>query len=272
MTALKFSVVLALASYVLAGHVSNSTCPSTGLSVTCSSDKVSYCVSDSLKSNIIVRCEDTSNGLCPTAGNCNDNLAGVPPVGVKTGAVCYQDNAWAGNAQCVYNCVLATKLDGKKFYPVGCTSASSSVAPSTSVTASTTLSSTHGHPESSSSPYHSKSSPSSGHHSHYPHSSYIWGNGTHSHHSHTGTGSHTKHHTKTYSTTYTSTSSHTGSVYTTSSTTYFTTTLPNGATSTGSSVVSFTTTTSGPELSNNAAGYNANGVLGLAIAGLLALV
>jgi len=45
-------------------------------------------------------------------------LAGVPPVGVKTSAECYQDSPTAGNAQCTFNCVNVTKVDGTVFYPL----------------------------------------------------------------------------------------------------------------------------------------------------------
>lgn len=106
----------------------NYTCPATG--------SFNVCPSGSLSDNIIIRC---TNG-CAVAGNCNDEyvllltmtqlqltlsylhslcrLAGVPPVGVKTSAECYQDSPTAGNAQCTFNCVNVTKLDGTVFYPL----------------------------------------------------------------------------------------------------------------------------------------------------------
>ena len=46
--------------------------------------------------NIIVRC---SNGI-GYAGNCNDNLAGEPPLGDNGLAGCYQSSAYAGDAAC----------------------------------------------------------------------------------------------------------------------------------------------------------------------------
>jgi len=256
MTALKYTVVLAWASYALAGHVTNSTCPSTGLSVTCDKAGFNTCAGDSLQTNIIVRCLDSSNGICPNAGNCNDNLAGVPPTGVKIDAKCYQDSPTAGNAQCVFNCVAATKLDGSVFYPVGCTSASSAVPSSSASTpAWSSASPTHSHSHPSGGLTHSHHHPSSGYSQPWPSHSYSWGNSTNYH---------TKTHTKTSSTP--------GSVYTTSSTTYYTTTLPGGSVSTGSSVVPITTTSPGPLLSNNAMGREAQGIFGLIVAGLLALV
>jgi len=293
---MKITVVLALVSSALAGFVSNSTCPNTGVSVHCPKDGFNTCAGDSLSTNIIIRCADSANGVCPQPGNCNDNLAGVPPVGVKTDAKCWQESPTAGNAQCVFNCVAVTKLDGTKFYPLGCTSASSS-----SSTASSTSTSTSSAPPKSSSTKSVSSStksvsnstmsvssthPHSSESKTYSHHSSGYHNSTYSHHSHTGTGthSHTYTHTGTYvhtktkstSATITKTKSGGGSVYTTSSTTYYTTTLPGGVVSTGSSVVAYTTTaaatTTGPVLSNNAMGVEAQGLLGIAIAGLVALI
>jgi hypothetical protein len=43
-----------------------------------------YCAGDSLKTNIIIRC----TGTVGQPGNCNDNLAGEPPLGVNP-TVCY---------------------------------------------------------------------------------------------------------------------------------------------------------------------------------------
>jgi len=106
---------------------------------------------------------------------------------------------------------------------------------------------------------HSPPAPSSGYSQSYPSQSYIWGNST-------NYNTHTKTQTQTTSP---------GSVYTTSSTTYFTTTLPGGSVSTGTSVVPYTTTaasTTAPLLSNNAMGREAQGVLGLIAAGLLAVL
>ena len=103
-------------------------CPATGT--------FNICPAGSLSNNIIIRCTDG----CAVAGNCDDkcvllptmtqlqltlfylhslrSLAGVPPVGLKTSAECYQDSPTAGNAQCTFNCVNVTKLDGTVFYPL----------------------------------------------------------------------------------------------------------------------------------------------------------
>lgn len=46
------------------------------------------------------------------------SLAGVPPIGVKWSAGCYEDSPTAGNAQCVADCVEVTALNGSSFYPM----------------------------------------------------------------------------------------------------------------------------------------------------------
>jgi len=229
MAILKSTLILSLVASALA--VSNCTstiynCPATG--------SFNVCAGDSLKTNIIIRCV---NG-CPQPGNCNDNLAGVPPVGVKTDAFCYQDSATAGNAQCTFNCVSVQKLDGSSIFPVGCSSASSSssTASKTTSSASKTASST---------------SSSGGH----------WGNTTKSSPTTTstpsgGNGGNGGH----------------GSQVITSSTTYFTTTLPGGSISTGSSVVISTATSSPPVLSNDGNGLKADGIVVLLVGGLMALL
>ncbi len=48
------------------------------------------------------------------------SLAESPPIGVKTGAFCWQDSSTAGNAQCTLDCVAVTALNGSSVYPVGC--------------------------------------------------------------------------------------------------------------------------------------------------------
>ncbi|KAI5460230.1 hypothetical protein BGZ63DRAFT_465611 [Mariannaea sp. PMI_226] len=68
---------------------------------TCAEPNQSYCVGDSLKTNIIVRCDANGKG---TAGNCAANLAGQPPLGGS--ALCYQSSANAGDAACAKNCVV----------------------------------------------------------------------------------------------------------------------------------------------------------------------
>ncbi|KAF6232759.1 hypothetical protein HO173_008973 [Letharia columbiana] len=66
-------------------------CPSTP-------PNAAYCAGPSLTSNIIIRCTGTSG----QAGNCNDNLAGVPPLGVKGFAPCDESSPTAGDAACSY--------------------------------------------------------------------------------------------------------------------------------------------------------------------------
>ena len=58
----------------------------------------SYCAGESLSSNIIIRC-DAGKGY---AGNCNDDLTGVDPPGVKAEALCYQSSSTTGDAACSY--------------------------------------------------------------------------------------------------------------------------------------------------------------------------
>lgn len=45
-------------------------------------------------------------------------LAGVPPVGVKLDAYCWQTNSTAGDAGCTFDCVSVTAANGTAFYPV----------------------------------------------------------------------------------------------------------------------------------------------------------
>jgi len=127
MALLKYTLFLSLVASALAGIAQNCTsaainCPATG--------SFNVCASDSLKGNILLTCV---NG-CPQPGNCNDNLAGVPPVGIKSGASCYQDSPTAGNAQCTFNCVSVVKHDGTTFYPLGCTSSSPTSGPTSTTT------------------------------------------------------------------------------------------------------------------------------------------
>ncbi|MCJ1224582.1 Mucin-12 [Toensbergia leucococca] len=68
-------------------------------SITCPASGGSFCASTSLTTNIIIRCI----GTIGQPGNCNDNLAYVPPVGVKDFAPCYQSSPTAGDAACSYN-------------------------------------------------------------------------------------------------------------------------------------------------------------------------
>jgi hypothetical protein len=90
---------------------------------TCTIPDGAYCAGDSLQTNIIVRCTDGVG----QPGNCNDNLAGVPPIGVKTFAPCYQSSAVAADAACSWDGVAYP--DHGDPYPVPGYSASSSASP-----------------------------------------------------------------------------------------------------------------------------------------------
>ncbi|OBT86081.1 hypothetical protein VE02_05722 [Pseudogymnoascus sp. 03VT05] len=75
---------------------------------TCHVPDAVYCAGDSLKTNIIIRC----TGLVGQPGNCNDNLAGEPPVGVQP-SLCYAPELHS--AACVKNCIVyggSGNLDG----------------------------------------------------------------------------------------------------------------------------------------------------------------
>ncbi|KAL1297260.1 hypothetical protein AAFC00_004819 [Neodothiora populina] len=67
-------------------------------SYSCAIANAAYCASTTLNNNIIIRC---TNGV-GQAGNCNDNLAGEYPVGVKW-APCWQSSPTAGDAACSKN-------------------------------------------------------------------------------------------------------------------------------------------------------------------------
>jgi len=224
MVHLSSTILLSLVASVLSASNCTSNvynCPATG--------SFNVCSSDSLKGPIIIRCV---NG-CPQPGNCDDNLAGVPPVGVKTSALCYQDSPTAGNAQCTFDCVAVTKLDGSSFYPVGCSSSSSSSSSTTTTTKSASSTS---------------SGPPSGPSSGTVTSSPTGGSGGSPGGNNGGGGG--------------------GGVV--SSTTYYTTTLPGGQVSTGTSVVAIATAAP-PTLSNEGHDLEAQNVFVLALAGLVAL-
>ncbi|MCJ1245384.1 hypothetical protein MMC30_002588 [Trapelia coarctata] len=97
-----------------------------------------FCAGDSLSTNIIIRCTGTKG----QPGNCNDNLAGVPPVGVKTFAPCFQTSNTTGDAACSYN-GIAYPSDGRApFNITDGTPVSSSSPTSSSTTATETASTT----------------------------------------------------------------------------------------------------------------------------------
>ncbi|ROV98503.1 hypothetical protein VSDG_04328 [Cytospora chrysosperma] len=69
---------------------------------TCAEPDQAYCVSDSLQSSIIVRCDDNAIGY---PGNCDDNLDGEPPLGLQY-SPCWQTSNTTGDAACSKNCVV----------------------------------------------------------------------------------------------------------------------------------------------------------------------
>lgn len=73
----------------------------------------SYCAGDSNSTEFIVHCNNGDARL----GACSLDLVGVQPVGVKLGAVCFEESKTSGDAVCVY--------DGKEFdtrpFPSGAT-------------------------------------------------------------------------------------------------------------------------------------------------------
>ncbi|KAF2091521.1 hypothetical protein K490DRAFT_52723 [Saccharata proteae CBS 121410] len=96
---------------------------------TCALPNAAYCAGDSLSSNIIIRCSSDSEGQ---PGNCNDNLAGLTPVGVKEYAPCYQSSNTTGDAVCSFNNV-GYPDDGAAFPICGGKAAGTITASSSSV-------------------------------------------------------------------------------------------------------------------------------------------
>ncbi|MDI1488601.1 MAG: hypothetical protein OHK93_007876 [Ramalina farinacea] len=96
--------------------------------VTCTGGGNAYCAADSLTTNIIIRCSGTKG----QPGNCNDNLAFIPPVGVKTAALCYQTTPTSGDAACSFNGIVYP--DTGSPFPINGTS--NSTTSSTSASAS----------------------------------------------------------------------------------------------------------------------------------------
>lgn len=74
----------------------------------CSIPNGNFCASDSLQASIIIRC---TNGV-GYAGNCNDDEAGEPPLGVNY-APCWQSSPTAGNAACMKNCIVHPDAGGR---------------------------------------------------------------------------------------------------------------------------------------------------------------
>ncbi|KAK6504556.1 hypothetical protein TWF481_006497 [Arthrobotrys musiformis] len=119
---MKFTIVaLAAAAAVNAQVVYNETSGT----FQCLGDAVdkNFCAGDSLTSNIIIRC----NGEQGQPGNCNNNLAGVPPVGVKTSALCWQTSETSGDAACSFDGIVYS--NGSSFPIPSPSSSSSTVEP-----------------------------------------------------------------------------------------------------------------------------------------------
>ncbi|PMD60795.1 uncharacterized protein K444DRAFT_629266 [Hyaloscypha bicolor E] len=110
---------LALTSFFLRGVFSQACSSGVYGALTCGSPSASYCESASLEGSIIFRCTD----------GCE-----APPYGVKQGALCWQDSPTAGDAQCTFDCVNVTAVNGSTFYPVGCSfTLANTTAPPSSV-------------------------------------------------------------------------------------------------------------------------------------------
>ncbi|MCJ1462154.1 hypothetical protein MMC07_000754 [Pseudocyphellaria aurata] len=93
-TILSTTVALVCAQVTLDPNTGHYVCPANAGPV-----PLAFCAGESLATNIIIRCD----GLVGQPGNCNDNLAGIPPVGVKLFAPCYQSSTVAGDAACSYD-------------------------------------------------------------------------------------------------------------------------------------------------------------------------
>ncbi|KFY86539.1 hypothetical protein V500_07570 [Pseudogymnoascus sp. VKM F-4518 (FW-2643)] len=131
---MKFSTALIIsASAALTSATGPDYDPTTG-KWTCHVPDAVYCAGDSLKTNIIIRC----TGLVGQPGNCNDNLAGEPPVGVQP-TLCYAPELH--KAACAKNCIVyggSGNLDGTFPLPADvCTPTETSTSTSYSVTAPT---------------------------------------------------------------------------------------------------------------------------------------
>jgi len=113
-------ITLGLASLATAQFTISNT---TG-AISCAIPNGTYCAGDS---NIIIRC---INGV-GQAGNCNDNLAGEPPLGVNY-APCFDCGANSGRAACSKNGIVypgsGTGL-GNTSFPTNSTSACAATSP-----------------------------------------------------------------------------------------------------------------------------------------------
>jgi len=133
---MKYSIVALIAA---AASIANAqvTFNDTTNTFTCSgfAENHNFCAGDSLATNIIIRC----TGTVGQPGNCNDNLAGIPPVGVKTFAPCYQTSNTSGDAVCSFN-GIGYPEDGSQPFPLPGVSTTSSVTTASSTSSSTSSS------------------------------------------------------------------------------------------------------------------------------------
>ncbi|KAK2615593.1 hypothetical protein N8I77_002338 [Diaporthe amygdali] len=124
---------------------------------TCAQPNQAYCASDSLKTNIIVRCNNDAVGQ---PGNCNDNLDGEPPIG-NAYSPCWQSSNITGDAACSKNCIVyggsgnyngTFTLPATDCTPTYTASSSSATSTATTLTHSTTSSSSSASASSTSDP------------------------------------------------------------------------------------------------------------------------
>lgn len=122
------SAAIAQAQVTYNASTNTFTCPA-------SNPNGDFCAGDSLVTNIIIRC---TNGV-GQPGNCNDNLAGKPPLGVNY-SPCYQSSPTSGDAACSKNCIVygsSGNYNGTFTLP-NCTVTSSSATSATSAPTSST--------------------------------------------------------------------------------------------------------------------------------------
>jgi len=128
---MKFTIVALAAATVVSAQVVNENGEFKCLGAAAGKN---FCAGTSLETNIIIRC----TGEKGQPGNCNDNLAGVPPVGVKSFAPCFQTSETSGDAACSFN-GIAYPDSGEPFpIPGSSVSSSSYVAPTTYESSSST--------------------------------------------------------------------------------------------------------------------------------------
>ncbi|GKT50332.1 uncharacterized protein ColSpa_10513 [Colletotrichum spaethianum] len=69
----------------------------------CPRPNAAFCTSDSLRTDVIIRCDANGHGL---AASCSNNLAGQFPPGVLQLARCWQSQSQSGDAACEKNCIV----------------------------------------------------------------------------------------------------------------------------------------------------------------------